>query len=216
MTEGMHNPDQIVDPLRLDRCPDCGYLLIGLPEQGICPECGFAYSADMIVLYGWPVRGGLSSIMTPRGLPPDVSPMALVMLVAFLIMMIATYGALFLLSTLLVATPIVGAIVLWRKSRRGDMPGPMQLRLTPKGYATRSGWGPVQLTPWSPRHCIQIFPPDLRIEGRAGRYCCRITTAHTPGFNSQGPHLLGFSFDSTPDAARKIQQRLWDWGLRSL
>lgn len=43
----------IHDPLRLDRCPDCGYLLCGLPARGLCPECGFAYDPSMIVLYGW-------------------------------------------------------------------------------------------------------------------------------------------------------------------
>lgn len=50
-----YKPQKAVDPLRVDRCPDCGYLLTGLPEQGICPECGVAYSLDLIVLYG-PLR----------------------------------------------------------------------------------------------------------------------------------------------------------------
>ena len=41
------------NPVSLDQCPDCGYLLTGLPEQGICPECGLAYGPDLLVLYGW-------------------------------------------------------------------------------------------------------------------------------------------------------------------
>lgn len=37
----------------LQRCPECGYLLTGLPPDGRCPECGFAYDSTMIVLQGW-------------------------------------------------------------------------------------------------------------------------------------------------------------------
>lgn len=33
----------------LTRCPDCGYALQGLPAAHTCPECEFAYTADMRV-----------------------------------------------------------------------------------------------------------------------------------------------------------------------
>src|SRR5438105_4008903 len=39
--------------LALDRCPDCGYSLMGLPDHGRCPECGHLYEPTDIVLYGW-------------------------------------------------------------------------------------------------------------------------------------------------------------------
>ncbi len=44
---------QSPDPLMLDRCPECGYLLTGLPREGRCPECGSDYDSYLIVLWGW-------------------------------------------------------------------------------------------------------------------------------------------------------------------
>ena len=41
------------NPLRVEVCPDCGYSLEGLPEEGHCPECGRRYDSSLIVLYGW-------------------------------------------------------------------------------------------------------------------------------------------------------------------
>jgi hypothetical protein len=37
-------------PLRV--CPLCDYALVGLPEVGICPECGRAYGRTSVYLYG--------------------------------------------------------------------------------------------------------------------------------------------------------------------
>lgn len=38
---------------RLTHCPQCEYDLAGLPEKHACPECGYAYSKDAIVVRGW-------------------------------------------------------------------------------------------------------------------------------------------------------------------
>lgn len=32
-------------------CPQCRYLLAGLPDAGRCPECGFEYSKDILIKY---------------------------------------------------------------------------------------------------------------------------------------------------------------------
>lgn len=34
-------------------CPVCDYLLTGLPDAGICPECGEKYDTSAIILNGW-------------------------------------------------------------------------------------------------------------------------------------------------------------------
>ena len=41
------------DILRLKRCPECNYDLIGLPHAHNCPECGFAYSEDFFDVSGF-------------------------------------------------------------------------------------------------------------------------------------------------------------------
>jgi hypothetical protein len=46
------------DSLKLTFCPRCDYSLVGLPETGICPECGDKYNQDFIVLRGKPVTSG--------------------------------------------------------------------------------------------------------------------------------------------------------------
>jgi len=48
---------QLDESLKLSHCPRCDYSLQGLPDSGICPECGEAYSQEFIVLRGRPLGG---------------------------------------------------------------------------------------------------------------------------------------------------------------
>ena len=41
------------DLLRPTACPRCDYPLAGLPAAGVCPECGRAYDASAVYLYGF-------------------------------------------------------------------------------------------------------------------------------------------------------------------
>jgi hypothetical protein len=49
------------DPLALKQCPRCDYSLTGLPEEGICPECGQPYDRRFMVLFG-DARGRFSGM----------------------------------------------------------------------------------------------------------------------------------------------------------
>lgn len=54
MNQIYDNQHEATDRLRLERCPDCGYSLVSLPDSSVCPECGYPYdSSRLIVLYGW-------------------------------------------------------------------------------------------------------------------------------------------------------------------
>src|SRR4051812_42878063 len=45
----------------VDICPQCGYSLIGSPDEGICPECGQAYDQSLIILHG-DARGKMATL----------------------------------------------------------------------------------------------------------------------------------------------------------
>ncbi len=46
-------------------CPNCGYPLTGLPDEGMCPECGAAYDQSEVILYGWG-RGQHENVATAK------------------------------------------------------------------------------------------------------------------------------------------------------
>ena len=37
----------------IETCPACGYSLVGLPDDYVCPECGSDYERDSIVVAQW-------------------------------------------------------------------------------------------------------------------------------------------------------------------
>jgi hypothetical protein len=212
MVEQADNQQEVVDPLRLDRCPNCGYPLTGLPDRGQCPECGSAYDREMIVLYGWPgLRLMSRTVEMVRGCPPSFSLMGPVVLVVTILGIVLPMGVQGLV-VLAVAVLLTGGYFLWRRSG----PPPMQLRLSRDGFSLRRGLGQVKLRPWSPAHCVQIIPPLQAVGGSAVRHWVRITAAEILGLPRPGNEIVEIAFDATPETAARIRQRLSEWGLRAV
>lgn len=144
---------QGIDILRLRYCPDCGYLLHGLPELGRCPECGFDYDRRMIVLYGW-AWGSNAQVSNARiGWASLALLMSLVggipLLINFLFRK-SWWGA----GIVTVVFTIPQFILLWRR-KESESPLPSQLRLLPEGFAQRDGFGTVRLKKWGHRLDVQ-------------------------------------------------------------
>ncbi len=147
------NCPDMPDPLRVQRCPDCGYMLCGLPAEGICPECGAAYEPEMIVLYGW-----------EHGLAPEHRRWLRwvqaglhywwILYVPFAVWLwpwtqISKRPSVTQVAVMLgLAIPLVIAVWDALRDRPARTPAPVQLRLTPKGFAMREGIGPAPIRPW--------------------------------------------------------------------
>ncbi len=145
------------DPLRVDRCPDCGYLLFGLPERGVCPECGCGYDPAMIVLYGWEKGKAPSRRRRLRHWAIGLALGAGALLLGWwawrqpagaAAWLSSPWGATFMLGAGAGAAVVLRSIV--RKAIAPAVPpAPMQLRMTPAGFALREGFGPADLRPWN-------------------------------------------------------------------
>ncbi len=204
----MEDPSERIqspDPLRLDRCPDCGYLLTGLPEEGICPECGFAYNAEMIVLYGWG-SGQRANITNARGWRVIVFGLlgcvwALQMLLPGTVMLVLYRDWRNMLWVLGMFVGLTWALMRrWRRNRQ-DAPAPVQVRLCPWGLAQRNGIGPVKLRQWRRNTRLRLL--------RSGHQLYRI--AENVSFWSWSFHLVDTEFECDSRVAERIAGKINTW-----
>ncbi len=146
----MTPPDPPADPLASPPrwCPECGYVMAGLPAVGRCPECGWGYEESTVVLYG-------RAVESVEGARPESTPewavlgsVAVGCLIAATVSL-ATDGSAVAVAAA-AAVGVAGAVFAYAWQRRLAPSAPReQVRLTPAGYARRRGFGPVQVEPWT-------------------------------------------------------------------
>ena len=191
MSEINDNQHGVADPLRLDRCPDCGYSLTGLPEEGVCPECGFAYNPDMIVLYGWAGWGHGGDATRRRTVGWWIGT---VLASALILSLFGAYGAVLLVA-------YWGWMIYRRRQLSLDTPAPVQLRLFPDGFGQRDGLGPVELHPWRGDKLQfefqQLAPHRYRIRSKR--------------FWAWRAALVNFEFQSLRHRVKQITARIDKW-----
>lgn len=194
----------IADPLRLDRCPDCGYLLTGLPTSGVCPECGFSYTGEMIVLYGW--ASGVR--IDDANQKPTALKTAIVWLKAAFVLTVVwlpalTVGGVISLGVALIVT-LAAVRTLYRRHRLlREGPGPVQLRLTPQGFAQHNGIGLVKLRPWHRGRRLRI----RKVLGM--KYRVRTYRWYQP--TVLGWRHVDFMFRADSKTVSRIQERIDRW-----
>lgn len=198
------NQHEATDPLRLDRCPDCGYLFTGLPEEGLCPECEFAYTRDIIVLYGWargPHRSGIN--MRLGWIEWSITRTFLVVL-AMLVVGVESGSGMAMGVAGVLATGCVGYSGYRRWRVRREAPAPVQLRLFPQGFAQQNGIGPVnRLLAWRRRQvCIRKL--------QEGRYRIRSWRFLQWQIGSR-LRSIDFEWQCDDATAARIEQRISDW-----
>jgi hypothetical protein len=164
-------PDAVVqDPLRLDRCPTCGYALEGLAPEGVCPECGVAYDQSEVVLHGYGA-GRFLDVATAR-------PRAAVAMGAVSLAIAWWYFRDSLRNGLHPGDAFWPAFLvlslawgLWKRST-SDMPGLVQVRLSSRGAVqinnpTAGPGKAAKVTPWADIAEVRIrsaAPDRLRIK----------------------------------------------------
>ena len=140
-------PPEIAPP---DPCPDCGYDRRALETGRPCPECGYVQPADEFVAWGWTrtnTRAGWKTLW----------PIFVVMPAMFLLSKAMPKGAFESWAFAAVAPIVVGTIYVWQRLQRGPADGgPQQLRLSPRGFAVRTGFGPVEFKPWTGRGRVYL------------------------------------------------------------
>jgi hypothetical protein len=144
--------------LRLSNCPACGYELEGLAPEGTCPECGEAYDQSVVVLHGYGAGGDIATARPRAALL--AGGFYLLMLWWYLGGSIRTGGRDPFMITWATLSMLWIGWSLWKRAA-SDMPGLVQVRLSPLGAsqirnpaAGRVKPGPV--TPWNKIAFVRI------------------------------------------------------------
>lgn len=178
-------------------CGNCGYLLAGLPPQGICPECGQSYEVDEMVILGW-FDGPHQSIATA-----PVRDIWRIVLFWTAVLWVQAVDNLMRRRTLAAlgwgaaGAAIVGWSLYRRYTLMQDKGCPAQLRLSSRGMAQRAGFGPVAYVPWAPDLAIRFVP--LR------------NNRHSFSASREGPKNrrywpIAFEFECSVEQANRLRQ----------
>ena len=197
--------DAGADPLRLTLCPACGYSLVGLGEEGICPECGRPFDQRTVVLFGW-ARGTHATADTA---PPWVAAGLLALQSFGMLNAIMNPSApRGLRSGMVVLWLGLVAWVVWQRRSRPDLPGLVQVRLSDAGcqQIDNPDKDAPAVTPWERISEWQVT------ELKPGRYRVRLWCPvkwWKPRVGTSEP--VDAEVECTPQQAAAVRERVRGW-----
>jgi hypothetical protein len=164
---------------RLTNCPRCDYSLLGLPNSGICPECGQPYATHEIYLYGNATGTKISvwNAYTP-GLLAPISTLLVVTICCYIFFWPGRFtdpDPLFFFCLVLLAAGSV--ISIWRRfTDQGS--GVVQVRLTP--FGVRQGTRGIGPKPYEANMDGKLIPwtqiGEAELAWRDGNALIRLST----------------------------------------
>ncbi len=182
-------------PFVLERCPLCDYDVRRLPTNHTCPECGFEYDEDTIVLPCWVTKGGRESWQRRLAVLPISLLGVLLALCIGLFVPPNAVGVTFIVTIVVVA--LAGTFIMRRLFPK---PAKHQLILTlsPSGIGVRMRMtGKGTQTPWNDISSVRL----RKLGGNLHRLTLR---QHRPRWIRKIPASVLFETDKAdPDALKE-------------
>ena len=154
-----------------DLCPECGYDRRASGAGRPCSECGYEQPADELVAWG------RSHIDTRGGWRPLLPAL---FMVPMFVLLEALRDSLNGWGFLAVVGVAVGLADWWKRTRpRPATAGPQQLRLSPRGFAVRTGFGASRVQAVEAR--LSRPPPQYPRRLAGGRRRVAVRRPDRPG-----------------------------------
>lgn len=201
------------------RCVGCGYLLRGLPE-GVrrCPECGWTWCAQTIVLLGQP-PGDAMRVPAMRVSPRQFGLAVVVLGGAIVWTMLFVGGWKF---AGLVAPPVIlfAAVGSWGMAQQAKRRGRQWLLVRPEGVDSDRKWREPACVPWELAELTAEYedapPPGwvvlwLKKLGKRRTRAKRLLRRKIEGYSLHGEASDGVETECDPERAAIILQRILDF-----
>lgn len=141
-------------------CGNCGYLLLGLPTEGNCPECGERYETDELVIPGWAAGSQQGTTTAPPGRVWRIALLSTGWLSSQVILNLIEHRVASAGVYAIADAAILTRLFYRRRMLIRDFGCTSHLRISPRGLAQREGFGPVKLIPWMRDLQITLAPAD--------------------------------------------------------